>query len=219
MKKNLLCMAAILSAFLLPFGVVFAAENTTAGVKTTNSTTSATNTTKEVTNTTVTNSTATTSTTKKTFNGKLTVTPESSEGGPGTKTITFAPDDATAEISSISVQFKNGKRIEDFKCVGNADWTATQQDTASGEIICTFKANGAKKKGSSLTLGTITFNNTVTADDTDADCLITATFKGAYGEINPDTGASLPYIVLIGGLLLAGVVYSNANKKTKLHKI
>lgn len=215
MKKGLLCLATIASVIMLPLGV-FAAELTSGNG--TNATTNSTNGTNATTNSTkTTNSTNTT----KTLGGEPAITPSTSESGNNTKTLTFKTDDSTAEYGSIQILFTLGKRIEDFKCVGNDDWTVKQVKNSDGTITCTYSAKSSKKSGTTLSLGTLTYNNTIGKEenDTDEDCKINAALVKATGEINPDTGASLPYIILLGGILIAGAVYTNTNKKTKFNRI
>lgn len=211
MKKNLLYAITLIMILFVPFTVALADGNGTV------------NGTRRTTRETSTNTTTATNTTKATsgevIDGNITVAPLDSVSGANEKTIAFKPSKTDVAITTVKVKFAGGKALTDLKCTGNANWTVTSDKQASGELICTFKAKNTQK-GASLELGKLSFNNRVDEEGfAEADCQLEVTLISATGDINPETGASLPYIIVLGGLALAAIAYYNSNKRTKLHKI
>ena len=171
---------------------------------------------------------------------------DESAKGENSQDLVVKTNTTGATYTSYTIVFTPGEAIEDLTCADNGDWKVTQT-SADGKISCTYtNANGTTAVGD--VVGKITYNNTIEtweeewlakqpSDNSDEDnqanleayeaennpCDIatyTSVAEGTSTPVdNPPTGAEMPYVVLIGGVALAGALYFSTNKKSKLHRI
>ena len=83
-------------------------------------------------------------------------------------------------------------------------------------LTCQFDKNGSTATGDNFQVGSLVVN--VPVDSTE-DCTIEVINGGSQGTSNPETGASLPMIIIASGLVIGAGVYFVTKKRTKLYKI
>ena len=153
---------------------------------------------------------------------KISITENTSakvDNGDGTLTKVYnvalknTDTEATADFTKVEISFSYGSAITSFTCGDNGKFTATQD---GGK--CTFNASEENPaNGAEFEVGKLTV--VVKKNAADADCVIKYEYEGAEGKINPNTGASVPYIIITGGVVLAAGVYFATKKRTKLQRI
>ncbi len=121
--------------------------------------------------------------------------------------------------NSFKFEFEFGPAIKDFVCEDYGDYTATSDGSVGAGAVCTF-ASDAQAGTGKIQVGTISV--LVDKNAKDSDCTIKYMLGEAsatFNKPNPNTGATIPYEIILGGLALAAGAYVVANKKTKLYKI
>lgn len=151
------------------------------------------------------------------------VVAEKKDNGDGTITKVYAislkntDTEATAEFSKVEVNFSYGSAITSFTCGDAGKFTATQESGAS-RAQCTFTASEEDPAvGSDFEVGKLSV--VVKKNAADEDCVINYSYEGAEGKINPNTGSSVPYLIITGGAVVAAGVYFATKKRTKLQRI
>ena len=129
----------------------------------------------------------------------------------------YVVTDANEKVEKAEVKFEYGKAITELKCKDASDYVASQN--GENPVKCAFELPSEKepKQGEKIKVGQIEI--TAKKDAKDADCTINYTFEGASGKMNPNTGISIPYAFIIGGVVLAAGVYYATNKKSKLVRL
>ncbi len=115
--------------------------------------------------------------------------------------------------------FEFGSAIKEFTCDGYGNFEAKTGGDVSTQGTCTFTNSSQINLGKSQ-VGTISVR--VDKNASDADCTIKYMLGSAsstFNTNNPNTGVSIPYEIIIGGLVLAAGAYIVTSKKTKLYKI
>ncbi len=135
--------------------------------------------------------------------------------------VTLENNTENNKVTKKTVKFKLGKAITEATCGDYGEFVATTTNNgknSDGEttITCVFDKNGSSDTGNDFQVGTLTV--TIPKDSTE-DCSIAVINGGSQGTTNPDTGASLPIVIIAVGLVLGVGVYSVSKKKTKLYKI
>lgn len=121
-------------------------------------------------------------------------------------------------IKDAEFEFTTGTAVESFQCGDANTFVATTTSTGANSGKCTFAIPNDGSVGAANNLvGTITVK--VKANAKDEDCVINYSYNGSSGSVNPQTGVSLPYAVIAGGLLIATGVYFVTKKRTKLFRI
>ncbi|MGN1378992.1 MAG: hypothetical protein ACI4XR_01160 [Bacilli bacterium] len=124
-------------------------------------------------------------------------------------------------ITQKIVKFRLGKAITSATCGDFGEFVATTTNNGTDSegrmlITCQFDKNGSTATGNSFQIGTIVVNVPV---NTTEDCSIEVINGGSQGTSNPETGASLPMIIIATGLVIGAGVYYVTKKRTKLYKI
>lgn len=139
----------------------------------------------------------------------------------GMKDITSALNDVeiTINFNSSEVVYGSFKGQNGWENVGE---TAIKNKT----IKLTFKNLSGDVTSSTTTFGTFVFKYPSTLTELDCSATINGvTIKTTTEEtekketVNPSTGASLPVVILVSGLAVAGVVYYVSKRNTKMYKI
>ena len=122
-------------------------------------------------------------------------------------------------LDSVEFGFKYGVAITDFVCADAGEFVSEEQTTTGqNTVTCKFTVpNDGSASGEKILVGKVVV--TAKMDAPDADCTIEYAYNGATGKINPETGVSVPYAVIAGGIVLATGVYFVTKKRTKLYKI
>lgn len=121
--------------------------------------------------------------------------------------------------NSFKFEFEFGPAIQNFACDDYGDYTATAEGDVGSGATCTF-ASEAEATIGKVQVGTISV--LVDKNASDSDCTIKYMLGEAsatFNKPNPNTGATIPYEIILGGLALAAGAYVVASKKTKLYKI
>ncbi len=125
----------------------------------------------------------------------------------------------TFQDSNFKFEFDFGPAITNFNCDGYGEYEVeTTGDVQTGGT-CTFSTASTIGLGKAQ-VGTISV--LIDKNAADSDCTIRYMLGEAssvFNKTNPDTGASVPYEIIIGGLVLAAGAYVVTSKKTKLFKI
>lgn len=130
-------------------------------------------------------------------------------------TVNNTGDFATKPFEKVEVQFTFGSAITSYTCSGTGKYTATQTNAANGGK-CTFTSSAADPgTGDKISIGTLV----VVLQKDGKDCSIKARYLGVESDIVPETGVSVPYAIILGGVVLAAGVYFVTKKKTRLQRI
>ena len=126
------------------------------------------------------------------------------------------------KVTKKTVKFVLGKAITEATCGDYGEFVATTTNNGKSSdgkttITCVFDKNGSEDTGNDFQVGTLTI--TIPKDSKSEDCSIAVANGGSQGTTNPNTGASLPIVIIAVGLVLGVGVYSVSKKKTKLYKI
>ena len=126
--------------------------------------------------------------------------------------------DATDDIETISLKFRaGGSAVKSFTCVANDKYTVSQS-TDDDLTICAFTAKDPDAEvGTQVSLGQLVAKIDLDADDD--DCTIWYQLGDVEGKVTVNTGASVPYIIITGGIVLGAAVYFATKKKSKLQRI
>ena len=145
------------------------------------------------------------------------------DNGDGTMTYYYSislantDDEATQEFQKVELEFNYGPAITSFTCGNNDEFTASQTGDASlTECVYTAKAEDGVK-GEKIELGQLVVIVKKNAED--KDCTINYSYKGAEGKVTVNTGSSVPYMIITGGIVLGAAVYFATKKKSKLQRI
>lgn len=136
--------------------------------------------------------------------------------------LVFEANDSGSVVKDAKVTFTVSKKAaRRFTCEGAGTFVKDQQNTPNDEnyvIVCNFTSETGTSTDAQI--GSLVLE--VNADARDEDCTITYEFNGSTGTFNknnPSTGASIPYGIIAGGLVLAAGAYFVTSKKTKLYNI
>ena len=128
---------------------------------------------------------------------------------------------AGEEVTSATISFQGGSAVKNITCDGAGQFTLEDQSgSTTNSTKCTFTVpSGGKASGEKITVGRLAVKVDKTASD--EDCKIEYTFNDVKGYVktNPETGASVPYIVIGSAIILAAGVYFVTSRRTKLYKI
>lgn len=124
-------------------------------------------------------------------------------------------------VTQKIVKFRLGKAITSATCEDFGEFVATTTNEgkdSDGKMLltCQFDKNGSTATGDNFQVGSLVVN--VPVDSTE-DCTIEVINGGSQGTSNPETGASLPMIIIASGLVIGAGVYFVTKKRTKLYKI
>lgn len=127
--------------------------------------------------------------------------------------------DSDETIKSIAPKFDFvfGKAIKSFSC-GNSDDGKFEASTDTANNACVFTAVTEEEVKGKVKVGTLT----VEVDKTfpEEDCSINYYIGTVQGEkINPTTGFEVPYLYLIGGIVVAGIIFYSTKRKIKFGNI
>lgn len=126
--------------------------------------------------------------------------------------VTVSEENLTSVSADFSFTF--GNAVKGFSC-GDPSTKRFVAQTNTADRMCTFAAPEGEKITGKVKAGTIS----ITVDPKGEDCSITYMLDGVSGKVNPNTGANVPYLYVIGGLVLAAGIYFATSKKTKFHRI
>lgn len=121
--------------------------------------------------------------------------------------------------NTFKFEFEFGPAITNFTCDGYGEYDAETGGTVSSNPTCTFTSSAEETTGK-VQVGTISV--LIKKDAADKDCTIKYMLgeaTGTFNKENPNTGATIPYEIILGGLALAAGAYAVTSKKTKLYKI
>lgn len=121
------------------------------------------------------------------------------------------------EVEGAELVFRGGPAVKSFTCVGN-DAFSVEQSTDDDLTVCKFTL----KEEEEVTDASIAVGELVALIDLkakDEDCTIEYGLKQVTGKITVNTGSSVPYIVITGGIVLGAAVYFATKKKSKLQRI
>ena len=125
------------------------------------------------------------------------------------------------ELEDATIGFQYGSAVTKLTCAGAGDFDLdSQSTTGASSVSCTFAAEDEAVSGEKILVGQVTV--VVNEDADDEDCSIDYVFDGATGTINkenPKTGASVPYVFIAGGILVAAGAFLVTRRNTKLYKI
>ena len=122
-----------------------------------------------------------------------------------------------SEIEGTKLVFRGGPAVKSFICVANDNFTVTQ-DVDDDLTVCEFTPkNDDAVSGETIELGQLVALIDLNAKD--EDCTIEYGLKQVTGKITVNTGSSVPYIIITGGIVLGATVYFATKKKSKLQRI
>jgi len=156
---------------------------------------------------------------------EISSTPDSekaNDDGTVTKTYSiYMVTTANEEVQNAKITFQGGAAVKNITCADGGNFQMENQEgSTTNSAVCTFSVpNGGKESGAKFQIGTLSIK--VNKDAPDEDCTINYTFNGVEGYVksNPTTGASVPYLVIGGAIILAAGVYFVTSRRTKLYKI
>lgn len=121
-------------------------------------------------------------------------------------------------LTKVTVKFDYGKAITKFNCA-DADPFVADQKTEGNVVTCEYAlpSETEAQKGDKILVGKVVL--TADKNASDEDCHVNYTYEGATGKINPNTGISVPYAFILGGVVLAASVYFATSKKSKLVRL
>ncbi|NMA50963.1 MAG: LPXTG cell wall anchor domain-containing protein [Mollicutes bacterium] len=142
--------------------------------------------------------------------------------GTTTKTYTiymtfenFTANGLTTTEEPLKFSFEFGPAIKSWKCLKSDEFGVVP---STADKSCSFKENaGVTISDGKKTIGYLEIVQDNKFDQ--KDCWIEYTFNTAKFKINPATGASLPYLFIIGGVIVGSVLYFATKKNNKLIQV
>ena len=138
----------------------------------------------------------------------------------GTITKTFkiyvTPSEDNLTALSPTFKFTFGPAIKSFEC-GDPSSKRFVAQTNANEDKCTFTAPEGETIKGKVNVGTISI--TIDPKSQSKDCTISYQLGEITGKVNPNTGANVPFLYVIGGIVLAAGIYFATSRKTKFHRI
>lgn len=129
-------------------------------------------------------------------------------------------NDDNKSVTTVTFKFKFGNAIVATPvCTGANGFEGSFSDTGDNTGTCVFTSSTGSS-GDKIQVGTITVLAKKNAPD--EDCQIdywAEDVKGTFNKGNPNTGASVPFGIIAGGLTLALGAYFVSSKRNALYKI
>lgn len=127
----------------------------------------------------------------------------------------FEANGVTTTQDPIKFSFTFGPAIKSWECKKEAS-SAFNPIPNTAEKNCTFQTSTNITDGKKVLglLEVVQDNNFKTED-----CWVKYSFDGSSFNVNPPTGASLPYLFIIGGVVVGSVLYFATKKNNKLVRV
>ena len=126
------------------------------------------------------------------------------------------------DTSVTSLQFtivSTGPAVEAVECVSGDGFTANTQKNDDNTVTCVYTATASEGvKGEKIAVGKVA----ITADKNspDKDCTVEYKLDSVDGKkVPPETGASLPYVIVGAGIVIAAGAYVVTRRKSKLFNV
>ena len=146
--------------------------------------------------------------------------------------VTLGMKDNTGSLNNVEITISfNSSEVKFGSFTGQNGWENMGDTSITNKTIkLKFTNLSGDVTSSTTTFGTFVYKYPSTL--TDSDC--SATINGVSVEtttttettttetketVNPSTGVSLPVVILVSGLAIAGVVYYVSKRNTKMYKI
>ena len=125
---------------------------------------------------------------------------------------------SSEDVDGAKLVFRaKGSAVKSFTCVANDAFTV-EQTSEDDLTYCQFNPKDEEVVSDDvIKLGQLVALIDLNAEDD--DCTIEYGLKQLTGKVTVNTGSSVPYIVITGGIVLGAAVYFATKKKSKLQRI